>query len=301
MDKGTTGCEEVRHLIAWYPTSTLSEEEERRVREHVEACESCSELLRFATDTQEKLETTSSAHPEPELLVRFAEEPAALTTQERSAIEGHVALCEECAQEIAILEAVDAEDPTAETAPLPSPVARGPGLGGRLCRLWDTLTTTLLRPVPAALYLATATAAVLLLLLQPGGELGRRPWPGEIDPLRGTTVGSVVLLPDGSDRVRGVGDEGPVPTMEAGKAQFLLLEFTNLAVPPGADDSYSVELVEDQTGQTTWKRDVKGKTFADNYTLYLVLEPGTLKSGRYMIRVSSAAGEVIFRSALDVR
>jgi hypothetical protein len=240
-------------------------------------------------------------HPDPELLVRFAEAPDSLPALERSALEGHVAVCGECAQEIAFLEAVDGEEPVAETPPIHIAVVRSSDLRARLSRLWEILAATVLRPFPASLYLAAAATAILLLLLRPGGDLSPQTGPGEISPLQGTTVGSVVVLPDQGDRVRGEEDEGLLPAVHSQQAQFLLLEFTNLVAPPQSEELYSVELVEDRTAQIAWQRTVKGESFADNYALYVFLQSGILEPGRYMVRVKNLAGEVIFHSSLDAR
>ena len=128
-----------------------------------------------------------------------------------------------------------------------------------------------------------------------GGEVGPSLGPG-------TMIGAVTLLADESGRVRGGPDETePVPTIEAGKTQFLMLEFTGLDSPPLPADEYRVQIVPEGSAMPAWAGSVIGEEFVDNYTLCLKLEPKTLKAGRYNVSVTRPDQKVVFRSAVELR
>jgi len=303
--KGEQGCEGIRDLIVWYPGTDLDPDERKRVEEHTASCGSCAELLGFATSMKKDLMAERSWHPKPEMLVRFVENRDEVDPSERSAIEDHLSVCQDCSEEAEILETVGKDIAVQDSVVARSRAAKpsvGTALGTRLRSFWDSLTGSLLRPVPAAVYLAVAVCALALLLGPPGW---RPSWKGtELRPsLRnGTTVGAVTLLPDESGRVRGGPDQSePLPMIDAGKAQFLLLEFTGLDSPPLPADEYRVEIIPEGSTVPAWVGSVRGEEFVDDYTLCLMLEPKTLKTGRYSVSVTRPDQKVIFRSPVDAR
>lgn len=303
-------CGDVRELVSWYPTQDLSKEERQRVEEHVAACPSCSDLLRFAADLKEHQLAVKPSHPDPDNLVAYAEDPDSISPDERSRIEEHLPVCAECRHEKTILETVDRV--TSGDAPLPETAKARSGpklrlaLVERLRNLWDSLVGTLLRPIPAAAYLTVAVCAVLILLVRPAGEREPMTQPGAREGITARTdavIESVVILYDRNGDLRGglVEATRPIPTMDSGRGQFLLLEFTNLEISPQAEGLYQVKVAEEGSAKSFWQGIVKGESFIENYTLGLWLEPKTLEPGRYVVSVLNPADELIFRSNLIVQ
>ncbi len=306
----TSACDEVRELIAWFPGRTLDENERRRVDEHVTECQACADLLRFVSGFSEIVREQYTPHPEAGSLVAFVEERTSLDSRERSEIEKHLAACAACREQVAMLEAVDrsideydSREP-AQTQPVPeTPVTRR----SRLRDFWDSLRGGILRPVPAAIYLILAVCTIGLLLLQSGGlkDRGIDRRTGEIDLHPGTgagTLGGIVILPDETGHVRQPGREetGGV-RIDAGRAQFLLLELTGLEAPPADDDRYTVHLVQRNSTEPVFESVVRGEVFIETYTLCLSLESGALAPGRYIVTVTGPGGTIVYRSSIDAR
>ena len=162
-------CGEIQELITWYPGGTLDEEESGRVEKHTAECPTCHDLMRFASEFKEVLQEQYSPHPAADALVCFAESRAALDPKQRSIIERHLAGCKECQEQVSILEEVErtySEEQAADaSAHYPREIPVGATSGPR--GLWESLKASILRPVPAAVYLAVAVLAVGLLLLRP--------------------------------------------------------------------------------------------------------------------------------------
>jgi hypothetical protein len=286
-------CDGVRELVVWHPTAVLDEGERRRVETHVATCAACADLLRFASEIQGAVAAEAAVHPEAEALVRFAEDRAALDAGERARLAAHVAGCRRCAEEVAILGAVDRDESTAGLRREPSRSPAGAGLAAPFRAVWDRLAATLLRPVPAAVYLAAAAVAIAVVVTQPGGD-GVAPRPG-------SRVDGVVLLPGETSGSRGAPrDAPPVPRSAGARTQFLLLELTDLEAAPRAGERYGVVVTPEGSAAPAWEGDVVGEAFTDTYSLGLVLEAGTLAPGRYDVSVVAPGGETIYRSPLAV-
>jgi anti-sigma factor RsiW len=306
---GRADCASVRELIAWYPAGDLSESERRRVDDHVKACASCADLLHMAAELRTEL---VAWHPAPELLVQFVERREGLHSDERGRIATHLAACPECAAEVRILESLQRPADLRE--------CWGFGMilrhfGTILQHFWATLTDSVLRPVPAAVYLAAAVAALILLLVPPQWHTvsrGVRAVPAGSaptglarragSPVPEARLGSVVLLSDEAVAVRGpevARDE--VAVLDADGPPFLLLEFADLAQPPRADEHYRVELLPEDSGEVVWQATVRGESFRENYTLCLLFADDVLGAGGYRLLIRDPAGEVIFGTQFEVR
>lgn len=304
-------CDLVRELIAWYPGGTLDEGERACVEEHVAGCPACADLLRFTSDFKDRLREEYSHHPDAEALVCFVEDKSSMNPTEVSFIEQHLGICQECREQASMLETVDrsiAEEETAESS-----VSRVPGeKAGPISpmhTLWDTLKTGLLRPVPAAIYLVVALVAIGLLVRQPVGwiDRGAERERSRIGVDSGTgsvpgALGGIVILPDETDRVRQTGqDEFVAPRIDAGAAQFLLLELTGLEAPPAEEALYSVVLLREGAGEPAFRTTVRGNVFSENYTLCLSLPAEALTPGHYVVEVTGPGGVTVFRSSIDAR
>lgn len=281
-------CDETRELIAWYPTRALDPLERRTVEEHAAGCAECTELLRFVSDVKATLLKKSADHPEAEALVCYVEDKDSLGLEERSAVREHLEVCPQCAEQAAILEEVEKTVSVRPGARAPSDARVGvPGIRWR-----DSLRAVfggLLKPVPAAVYLVVAVAVTGLLVFRPG--------PGSDTGV----ADGVVILPDETDRVRDAGAaEIATTTISAGESQFLLLELTGLEAPPTPNAIYTVEIVEEESGATAFGTSVEGRSFADNYTIYLRLPGGTLPRGMYSVEVLAPDRSVVYRSRLEV-
>jgi len=260
-------------------------EERRLVEEHTAVCSECADRLQFTRHLKSAIESCVELHPEPDFLVQFVEAAGDLAPEERTRIERHLAICPDCRQEVRILRNLE----------------RGPGL---LERLWETMATSILRPLPAAGYLAAAATAVVLLIIQPGGESGRERsmLPGTTAPTSRSFAGPVLLLQGESATQRG--EPRPVaglPTWDAARSQLLLIEFFDLGTPPQPTDLFCVQIIAAETGALVWETRVSAESFLENYTLGLVLAPGALSAGRHQVSVDDQDGQEVFRSDLIVR
>lgn len=286
-ESGNAGCEGTRALIAWYPTTELSATERRRVEAHVAGCTSCKEWLQFVSDLKTSVQAAGSPHPEADLLVQYAEDDTRLRGNMRADIARHVDVCRECAREVAILRAVDEDAVAAHLAPRAERKERG-----GLRALWETLAGSLLRPVPAAIYLTAAIVAVLVPLLY-------TPTDG---PPSAPEIGSVVLLNAEGGGLRGAGDEEVAAAqVGANEGHFLLIEFLDLETPPDPAARYRVEIAPEGSDVPAWTGEVEGRAFIDNYTLCLWLDAGTLQAGSFTVTVRDPADHPLFRSRLNVR
>ena len=276
-------CDRVRELIAWYPTEVLDQNERRLVDAHIAECADCAGMLEFTSGFKASLFENISEHPDAETLVSFIEDRNAVDSDQRAAIELHVELCPECRELAAKLREV--EDALTDHT---GPALRHPSAAReRPRRLWDIIIGGIFKPVPAAVYLVIAVAAVGALVLRPGGD----GVPGVVD--------RAVVLPDETDHVRGLsGEETEFTRIDAARQQFLLLELTGLEVPPQADAEYMVAINEEETGDAAFRTAVKGSVFAGSYTIYLLLPAGTLEPGNYAVAVTAPDRSVVFRSKL---
>jgi predicted anti-sigma-YlaC factor YlaD len=296
-------CEEMRLLVAWRPTGTLTAQERLLVEAHVPQCPACAELLALAVQLHEAATAGQDIHPEPETLVRFVEDPSTLGPELCARIEHHLAVCSACDEERRLLETVDQQaaqsSPTTE-ALTPSPIRRSDprnAVRNRLQRAWDGLAGSLLRPVPAALYLA-ATIAMALLVLAPRGQHGGSRLEGGTEPM----AGPVLLLYDTVGDLRsGDAPTRPVPVLARGRGNFLLLEFTDLGRPLVAGATYQLQIVPAGTEEPLWQTDLEGAALIENYALAVSLAGVQVPAGRYTVSVHDPAGEQIFLAPFESR
>lgn len=288
---GRTTCEAVRLLIPWIAANpdaaALTEREE--VEAHVAACEECAEQLAFAMRLAEE-PAPADWHPEAASLTDYADAPHRLGAAARARLEAHLGTCPACAESVAALRAI-----------APPQTGEHPGL---LARWWQILAGGVLRPIPAAAYLAAAVAAGALLITTHRSGDGP-PGPGQAGDAP-AWLGSPHILVDGSGIDRSASGEavatdptGAGVTVRAGARQLLLVEFTNLMAPPSPEALYRVRVQPAETDEVVWTSPVPGRAFAENYTLSLMLEPGTLSPGRYRIQVTSPEEEVVFTSGFS--
>jgi anti-sigma factor RsiW len=303
-----TACATVRELVAWYPTGTLDADERRLVESHVSACAACAELLDLSMRLERSIATDASLHPEPESLTAYAEDRGSLPLAAQERIESHLESCPTCRQECQMLAVVEDETGGAvggsasRDGRVRASRSGSAGTSGTLRRFWNMLQGSILRPVPAAVYLAAAVG-LLLVVLVPSVRRDRSPI-GEA-PDRVTTVpavGSVLLLHDHSSYVRGATAEAvPLPVLRRDRESVLMLEFTNLTQPPAADATYDVTLSDAETGAAVWEVGVRGALFADNYTLALTVDTAALPAGRYAVEVHGPERDRIFATEFTVR
>jgi len=283
MSESTDRCADVRELVPWYPSGTLAEDERRRVEQHASACEACRALLDFSQEMRESMRAVRTAHPSPEALVNFVERSSDLSGRERDAIETHIMVCASCREQAELVERLDRED--TRTAP----PQQAPGFA----RFWDWLKRGLLSPVPAAIYLVAAIAAVVSVFVLPG--VHER-------PTRVGTVDGVVIVPDEGDRVRqALQEPGAGTTIDAASTHLLLLELTELESPPGDEDAYTVSFLPKGGQAPAFSASVAGATFRDNYTIGVTLRPGVLAVGDYVVTVTDPAGVRVFHSTVTIR
>lgn len=298
---GESRCAEIRAILTW--GEEANEPVRGRIADHLAGCPDCAEHGRFVASIRSEMARQRSAHPDPEILVRFAEGDADLAPLLREAIEGHLLVCSVCAGEVEILDAVDRES-RAGAAGSPR-AARGrdepSGFGAMLRRIGETLAGSILRPAPAAIYLATAVVAMAVILSE-RAPIDRPTAPPEAAAPARTIVGGVVLLADRSATGRGDGLESPVPVLPVGGTHFLLLELTLLNTPPDPNAVFDVGLLPEKGGAAAWQGRVRGSEFRENYTLGVYLEAKGIAPGRYSIEVAPAGGgEAIFRSIVEIQ
>jgi len=309
-------CAGIREALVWYPTGSLSEEERRRIAAHVAVCPECAEMLQFVTGFKAEIEEGPSPHPDPETLVLYAEDPQAVPASERSLIESHVKSCPTCAQELLLLSEVERdlaaggaaiEDTRAAAAtgrkmeqPSRAPRAGEPRVGETLRALWRTVSSSVLRPVPAAVYLVAAVIAVVAAIQQRPVVSG----PSGVGVSEGAAAhaGSVLILPDQRGNLRSVSPaDRAIPALDLAARRFVNLEFTELASPPDPGAVYRVAFTASGDARPALEMAVPGSNFAENYTLCLVLPPRVVPPGTYTVSVSAPDGEEVFRSLLEAR
>ncbi len=304
-------CGRIRELVVWLPSGTLDEAERAEAEKHVAGCPACADLLKFASTLKGALRKQASPHPDADALVRFAEDRARMDPRARSRVENHLSACPDCRKEVAMLEAVDKDVSEAVSPVQLMERARGgpTGLVSGLRLFWDSLRGSILRPVPAAVYLVLAAVGIGLYIARPAMEPGVIPGPresdiGDVSGLSGVSgmLGGIVILPDQTGRMR---EPGVVPAevaeIDAGRTQFLLLELIGLQSPPAAEDLYTAQVLADASAEPVFTASVMGREFRDNYTLCLSLGEGGLLPGAYTVRVVAPDGKPVFRSSILAR
>ena len=118
-------------------------------RTHYPRCADCAPEVRAWTELHFRLGNGGPAHPAPEVLLRFQDEPARLSVAERGGIERHLATCPPCRDELRALRGFDF-----------SVLTRAPAPGRR----WRFPSLALPRLGRVLLHPAFAYALVLALL-----------------------------------------------------------------------------------------------------------------------------------------
>lgn len=119
-------------------------------RDHYPYCEACSAEIHAWTELHSELGAAGNArHPEPEDLLRLAESPRTLSSQERTRIENHLRRCDSCRDELTSLQGF--EFPTPEARRTPSDPARRRPFGEWLASIRRLLWNPILAYTIAAL------------------------------------------------------------------------------------------------------------------------------------------------------
>ena len=124
----------------------------RAFREHYPLCPECAAEVRAWSELERTL-APPAVHPEPALLLRYEDEPAALAAAERRDLETHLAGCAPCRDELAALRGFDFA-----AAGAPAPVREVEPRGGGFARALERLRWLVWQP-------AFAYALVLALLV----------------------------------------------------------------------------------------------------------------------------------------
>ena len=98
-------------------------------RAHYPGCPECAAEVRESTELRQLLEGARSAHPDPELLLRFEDARGGLAAQEAARIESHLQSCITCREELDSLRGLDAAALGHSPA---APLRVRPTLGARL-------------------------------------------------------------------------------------------------------------------------------------------------------------------------
>ena len=153
-----SACDKAAAAIPWYAAGTLPDEQRAAVVSHLESCARCRALL-----AQAELQLTAldlgallDGPVDASLLVQYAEEPDSLDPHTRLWIESKLDSEEISRDALARLREVDAAVPANVVQIRPA----------RPIGLWERLSSTVLRPAPAFVYLAAAAVCGALLLNQ---------------------------------------------------------------------------------------------------------------------------------------
>jgi anti-sigma factor ChrR (cupin superfamily) len=308
-DETTAACDsELRQLLVWYPTATLSNQERAQVEEHVSQCAQCAELLHFVAQVESTVLADAAAHPSANELVRYTDVSTSMDDHDQVRIGQHLEICAECAREAEILCTVDqdwqARQPRRAgpaAPPIPSEAHVAGSAEERVVMLdrqasprytWPRRCFDLaVRPAAAAVYLLAAMVLLVLLVIRPGAS----------DRVE-TRIDSIVVLSDASVPLRGLPPRKTI--IEARYTNRLLLELTNLDHHPGEDDLFVVRIVTDQAEHAAWTAEVRGRDLARDYAMLLTLPAWSLAPGIYTVETVEVSGtneERVFCSSIDVR
>ena len=113
-DHNSKECkDEIRELLPWYLNRTLSEEEIRKVEEHLKGCSRCQrelkELSWLYSGIAQVGKAEKSFHIESDKLVLFAEEPEKLSQEQLTSIKEHLQSCPLCYEQLQTLRNVNLE------------------------------------------------------------------------------------------------------------------------------------------------------------------------------------------------
>jgi len=102
---------EISLLLSDYFTGHLGPEEKQRVEDHLPECRICRLSLRtmllIAGREKTREQPTETRHFSPQLLGRFYADPQSLDPRLLQQIESHLAVCSECAEDMAFLKNSD--------------------------------------------------------------------------------------------------------------------------------------------------------------------------------------------------
>jgi predicted anti-sigma-YlaC factor YlaD len=105
--------DDITKLLPWYVNGTLSEDEQKRVQDHLKICERCRKYVKhiqwFFAGMEEYRSIIPEGHIDPEKLVLFAESKHELQKTEIEEIKKHLEKCAACRSELKILSQVNAE------------------------------------------------------------------------------------------------------------------------------------------------------------------------------------------------
>ncbi|MCI0408450.1 MAG: zf-HC2 domain-containing protein [Acidobacteria bacterium] len=159
------------HLLSWYVSGKIGPKERQDIDCHLRDCEDCRAEVASLTSLMTSLQSQSqSDHIAAVDLVSYEEEPLAFNSGKRVALEGHLAKCPECREDLGTLRRARRE----ESAPLPLPDAPR---RQRISRRGWALT-------------AAGAAAVLMLVAWP-----HRPGPSVQSPPSGNPSRAVFQAP----------------------------------------------------------------------------------------------------------
>lgn len=126
-------CEkkEINEKLLLYLDGSLPPEEYQELGQHLASCPHCSkeldeltEIIATITVTAKRMKETK-AHPAPEDLVFFVDEPESLSEGKKKEIEAHLAICDDCHKEIQMIHEAPADfnGETPDVDALPSVMA----------------------------------------------------------------------------------------------------------------------------------------------------------------------------------
>jgi hypothetical protein len=188
MTVPSADCVVIAPLLPWYVNGTLEhggpgdgpsgEGMRQRVAAHLAVCPACRALVdgpqAFRDMARDEAPARLLEHVSSRLIVDYVETPGALVAATISSVKEHLEGCGPCREAAAILRDMS-------TLPVEALRAGGPETGrlesaphrpSLVARIWDLLSRSILRPLPALAYL------VVVLLLLPA--VGRRFIPGPV-------------------------------------------------------------------------------------------------------------------------
>jgi hypothetical protein len=242
-------------------------------REHYPRCPDCAAEVRAWTELVGLL-GGENAHPAPERLLRFAETPAALAPETRSAVERHLRRCAACRDELAGLARFD---PAALAAP---PTHQRVGAG----RLLATLGRIAWHP-------ATAYALLLLVTVPALQALRGEAPPEAMDAMATSQPGALAEESASTERAA-----APAPLAATSRAMLsdAASDVVAVRVPVGhARDEVEIRLVSPDG-----RRELRERVAAAGGEVELHVPAAWLTPGRW--RVERGEGKAATALVLDV-
>jgi len=318
----TRPCDTIAPLLPWHANGTLGADERAAVVEHLAGCADCRALSAPATAFRALAERVPRGrlldHVQAQLLVEFVEAPETLGDEPRAWVAGHLAACDICGEAAEILRDMGALPAAVLEGASPGRAAaaesvRDGGPRSALARLWDRLSISVLRPLPALVYLVVALLALpgLRRTFAPEPPPQTPPVETPSDPGPAATAPPVVLSPPQRIRaaieMRGGGQAAPGPALiRVAPGRPLLLEIDpdlDREDRIGSDAGFAIELhVDDASSLTlpcrTDDLDAHGR-------LRIVVPAGLVQpgaTGTIVLRLrrpgQARDGEVLFERAL---